>query len=141
MDSSVNIKIVGKRIAWGKYFNAGQTCLAPDYVLCQKSVKDDLVTSIKSAVKELYGEVCVCARVCICVCMHACVCACMRACVYVCVCMCVCVCVCVRACVHANVYAFIRMCMLYVYIHTFEQWYIQVYEVYHMYIVLYCKCS
>ena len=87
MDSSVNIKIVGKRIAWGKYFNAGQTCLAPDYVLCQKSVKDDLVTSIKSAVKELYGEVCVCACVCICVCMHACVCVCAHMYVHSCACV------------------------------------------------------
>ncbi|XP_065902144.1 aldehyde dehydrogenase, dimeric NADP-preferring-like [Dysidea avara] len=56
VDSSANIKVAGKRIAWGKYLNAGQTCLAPDYVLCQKSVKDDLVASIKTAVKEFYGE-------------------------------------------------------------------------------------
>ena len=75
MDSSANIKVAGKRIAWGKYLNAGQTCLAPDYVLCQKSVKDDLVASIKTAVKEFYGEVssvmcvyCLCMRI-----IHTCV--------------------------------------------------------------------
>jgi len=63
VDSNVNIRKAGKRIAWGKYFNAGQTCLAPDYVLCQRSVKNNLVSSIRTAVKELYGEVCVCVYV------------------------------------------------------------------------------
>jgi len=57
VDSSANLKVAGRRIAWGKYANAGQTCLAPDYVLCQMSIRDDLVASIKAAVKEYYGEV------------------------------------------------------------------------------------
>ena len=57
MDRSANLRVAGRRIAWGKYTNAGQTCIAPDYILCEKSLRDDLVTSIKAAVKEFYGEV------------------------------------------------------------------------------------
>ena len=57
MDSSANVKVAGKRIAWGKYVNCGQTCLAPDYILCNQSIRDELVTSIKTAVKQFYGEV------------------------------------------------------------------------------------
>ena len=57
MDSTANIKVAGKRIAWGKYTNSGQTCLAPDYILCNQSIRDDLIASIKEAVKQFYGEV------------------------------------------------------------------------------------
>ena len=80
VDPSANLKVAGRRIAWGKYTNVGQTCLAPDYVLCHQSVRDDLVASIKAAVNEYYGEVCVC--VCVCVCVHGHMC--MRACIFVC---------------------------------------------------------
>ena len=66
MDSSANIKIAGRRIAWGKYSNAGQICLSPDYILCNQSIRDDLVDSIKAAVKQFYGEV---TFKCLCVCM------------------------------------------------------------------------
>ncbi|XP_065902137.1 aldehyde dehydrogenase, dimeric NADP-preferring-like isoform X2 [Dysidea avara] len=56
VDSSANIKVAGKRIAWGKYTNAGQSCLAPNYILCHQSIRDDLVASITAAVRQFYGE-------------------------------------------------------------------------------------
>ena len=59
VDRSANLRVAGRRIAWGKYTNVGQTCIAPDYILCEKSLRDELVNSIKAAVKEFYGDVCV----------------------------------------------------------------------------------
>ena len=59
VDRSTNLRVAGRRIAWGKYTNVGQTCIAPDYILCEKSLRDELVDSIKAAVKEFYGDVCV----------------------------------------------------------------------------------
>ena len=59
VDRSANLRVAGRRIAWGKYTNVGQTCIAPDYILCEKSLRDELVDSIKAAVKEFYGDVCV----------------------------------------------------------------------------------
>ena len=67
VDKSANLKVAGRRIAWGKYTNCGQTCIAPDYILCQKSLKDDLVNSIRAAVKEFYGDVCIATYVRICI--------------------------------------------------------------------------
>jgi aldehyde dehydrogenase (NAD+) len=51
-----SLKLAAKRIAWGKFMNAGQTCIAPDYLYLQKSVASDFLTHFKEAVKELYGE-------------------------------------------------------------------------------------
>jgi aldehyde dehydrogenase (NAD+) len=51
-----DIKIAGRRIAWGKYLNAGQTCVAPDYVLVERGVETALVDSIRTAVREFYGD-------------------------------------------------------------------------------------
>ncbi len=50
-----DIKRSARRIAWGKFFNSGQTCLAPDYILVQSSVKDNLVKEIKLCIKNFYG--------------------------------------------------------------------------------------
>jgi aldehyde dehydrogenase (NAD+) len=44
-----------KRIAWGKFLNAGQTCVAPDYVLVQKEVKEALVERLKESILAFYG--------------------------------------------------------------------------------------
>ena len=105
VDPSANLKVAGRRIAWGKYTNAGQTCLAPDYVLCHQSVRDDLVASIKAAVNEYYGEVCVC--VCVRVRVRACVC--VGA--YMCVCMCTCIFMCVvREWVHVYESVWVHVC-------------------------------
>lgn len=56
VDKSANLKIAGKRIAWGKIVNAGQTCIAPDYLLVQREVKAELLEEIKKSFKEMLGN-------------------------------------------------------------------------------------
>ena len=56
VDESAQIKLAAKRIAWGKFINAGQTCLAPDYILVHESVKDLLVEQLKQQIQQFYGE-------------------------------------------------------------------------------------
>ncbi|MCH6266355.1 aldehyde dehydrogenase [Neobacillus citreus] len=51
-----NIKVAAKRVAWGKFTNAGQTCIAPDYLYVHKNVKDKFLSEFKNTIKELYGE-------------------------------------------------------------------------------------
>ena len=52
---NANVKVAAKRIAWGKFVNAGQTCIAPDYVLVERPVHDELVAAIGEAITEFYG--------------------------------------------------------------------------------------
>jgi len=47
--------VAARRIAWGKFLNAGQTCIAPDYVLADRSIRDRLVDLIAATVTEFYG--------------------------------------------------------------------------------------
>lgn len=56
VDDSVRLDYAAKRIAWGKFINAGQTCIAPDYILVDAAVKDEFVEQLKKAVLELYGD-------------------------------------------------------------------------------------
>lgn len=56
VDETVNLKVAAKRIAWGKLINAGQTCVAPDYVLVHRDLKDDLVKHLIKAIESIYGE-------------------------------------------------------------------------------------
>ncbi|MFM8304567.1 MAG: aldehyde dehydrogenase family protein [Actinomycetota bacterium] len=56
VDRSANLGVAAKRIAWGKYLNAGQTCIAPDYVLCHEAVIDELTDRIGDAVRTFYGR-------------------------------------------------------------------------------------
>jgi len=56
VDSSAKIKLAAKRIVFGKFLNCGQTCVAPDYVLCHSSVKDELIKEICKQIKKQYGE-------------------------------------------------------------------------------------
>ena len=56
VDASANIKLAAKRIVFGKYLNCGQTCVAPDYILCEKSVKDEFVAEVVKQIKAQYGE-------------------------------------------------------------------------------------
>ncbi|MFS0861839.1 aldehyde dehydrogenase [Fredinandcohnia sp. 179-A 10B2 NHS] len=51
-----NLKYAAKRIAWGKYTNAGQTCIAPDYLYVHKEVKEEFLTLLKEAIDEIYGD-------------------------------------------------------------------------------------
>lgn len=55
VDDSANIEVTGRRLAWGKWLNAGQTCVAPDYVLVSESKRDELVESMRSALEEFSG--------------------------------------------------------------------------------------
>lgn len=56
VDADADITVAAKRIAWGKLINAGQTCIAPDYLFVHQSVKDELLKKIASSFKEMYGE-------------------------------------------------------------------------------------
>lgn len=56
VDKDADIAVAAKRIAWGKTLNAGQTCIAPDYLLIHESVKDAFVKAFTRAVRELHGE-------------------------------------------------------------------------------------
>jgi aldehyde dehydrogenase (NAD+) len=51
-----NIAVSAKRIVWGKFLNAGQTCIAPDYVLVESDVHDELVAAMTAVVNEFYGS-------------------------------------------------------------------------------------
>ena len=51
-----DVKDAAKKIAWGKFINAGQTCIAPDYVLCARSKVDSLASEIAQSIKAMYGE-------------------------------------------------------------------------------------
>ena len=55
VDSSAKIKLAARRIVFGKYLNCGQTCVAPDYVLCDASVKDELVKEICTEITKQFG--------------------------------------------------------------------------------------
>lgn len=56
VDGSANIKLAAKRIVFGKYLNCGQTCVAPDYVLCESSVKDKFIEEVIKQIKNQYGD-------------------------------------------------------------------------------------
>ncbi|KAG8227237.1 hypothetical protein J437_LFUL003968 [Ladona fulva] len=56
LDSTADMDKAVRRIMWGKCINAGQTCIAPDYVLCTKEVGDEFVKRSKDILKEWYGE-------------------------------------------------------------------------------------
>ncbi|GAB6096913.1 aldehyde dehydrogenase [Desulfatiferula olefinivorans] len=56
VDSTVDLPLAARRIAWGKFMNAGQTCVAPDYLLVQRAVKDGLVKELQSAVRRFFGD-------------------------------------------------------------------------------------
>jgi len=56
VDESANIKLAAKRIVFGKFLNCGQTCVAPDYILCEKSVKDSFLPEVLKQIKLQYGE-------------------------------------------------------------------------------------
>ncbi|MCH2185362.1 aldehyde dehydrogenase family protein [Myxococcota bacterium] len=56
VDRTADLAVAGRRIAWGKFMNAGQTCIAPDYILVESSVEEALIESIQQAVHEFYGD-------------------------------------------------------------------------------------
>ncbi|MGN1204315.1 MAG: aldehyde dehydrogenase [Lachnospiraceae bacterium] len=56
VDDSADLALAAKRIVFGKYLNCGQTCVAPDYILCDEKIKDKLLSELIKQVKKQYGE-------------------------------------------------------------------------------------
>lgn len=56
IDKDINLKKSAENSVWGKFFNAGQTCIAPDYLLVQESMTDAYVGALKTAIKKFYGD-------------------------------------------------------------------------------------
>ncbi|MDO5585797.1 MAG: aldehyde dehydrogenase [Clostridia bacterium] len=56
VDKSANIALAAKRIVFGKFLNCGQTCVAPDYILCESSIKDKFINEVASQIKIQYGD-------------------------------------------------------------------------------------
>ena len=55
VDSSAKISLAAKRIVFGKFLNCGQTCVAPDYILCDRSIRDELISAIISEIQKQFG--------------------------------------------------------------------------------------
>lgn len=56
VDESADLKLAAKRIVFGKFLNCGQTCVAPDHILCHRSVKDALIRELTGQIRQQYGE-------------------------------------------------------------------------------------
>ena len=55
VDSDVDLYKVARSICWGKYMNCGQTCVSPDYVMCEAKTREALVGQVKKVVDEFFG--------------------------------------------------------------------------------------
>ncbi len=55
IDSSAKIPLAARRLVFAKFLNCGQTCVAPDYVLCHESIKEDFIRALKREIKRQYG--------------------------------------------------------------------------------------
>ncbi|EGW01285.1 Aldehyde dehydrogenase, dimeric NADP-preferring [Cricetulus griseus] len=56
VDKDCDLDVACRRIAWGKFMNSGQTCVAPDYILCDPSIQSQIVEKLKKSLKDFYGE-------------------------------------------------------------------------------------
>jgi aldehyde dehydrogenase (NAD+) len=56
IDETANLKLAAKRIVWGKFINAGQTCIAPDYILIQKNMKVNFISFLIEEIIKAYGK-------------------------------------------------------------------------------------
>ncbi|WP_026705555.1 aldehyde dehydrogenase [Flavobacterium soli] len=56
VDETANLPLAAKRIVWGKFINAGQTCIAPDYILVKPKIKNELISLLKKEIQNAYGE-------------------------------------------------------------------------------------
>ena len=56
VDESAKISLAAKRIVFGKYLNCGQTCVAPDYILCHKDIREELIGEIKKQIRIQFGD-------------------------------------------------------------------------------------
>ncbi|MGL5033766.1 MAG: aldehyde dehydrogenase family protein, partial [Microcystaceae cyanobacterium] len=55
VEPDLDIEVTAKRIVWGKFLNAGQTCVAPDYLLVNQSLQEPLIQALKTAIQQFYG--------------------------------------------------------------------------------------
>ncbi|KAG7269400.1 hypothetical protein CRUP_015438 [Coryphaenoides rupestris] len=56
IDKDCDISVACRRVTWGKYTNCGQTCIAPDYVLCEPSIQDRVIQEMKKCIQEFYTD-------------------------------------------------------------------------------------
>lgn len=56
VDASTNLKVAARRIVWGKFYNAGQTCVAPDYLLIEAGIRDPFLEYVKGAIRDFFGH-------------------------------------------------------------------------------------
>lgn len=56
VDKNIDLKVAARRVIWGKFMNAGQTCVAPDYVLIHQDIYSDFVNALKTTITEFYGS-------------------------------------------------------------------------------------
>ncbi|WP_366143743.1 aldehyde dehydrogenase [Algibacter sp.] len=56
IDDSVNVKLVARRLVWGKLLNGGQTCIAPDYVISKSNIKKELIQALTAEITKRYGS-------------------------------------------------------------------------------------
>ena len=57
MADDADLEVAARRIMWGKCLNSGQSCVAPDYILCSPAIQGSLAEHCKNAVKGFFGEV------------------------------------------------------------------------------------
>lgn len=55
VDSTAKIPLAARRIAWGKFLNCGQTCVAPDYVICDEAIRDELLRELELQIQKQFG--------------------------------------------------------------------------------------
>lgn len=56
VEADADIEITARRIAWGKFLNCGQTCISPDYILCESDVKPQLVKALIECIQNFYRK-------------------------------------------------------------------------------------
>ncbi len=56
VDDSADTSVAARRIVWGKYFNAGQSCVAPDYIAVHHTIKDELLVLLEESIRKFYGN-------------------------------------------------------------------------------------
>ncbi len=56
VERSAKIPLAARRIVFGKYLNCGQTCVAPDYIICERAIKDELIDAISKEIRTQFGD-------------------------------------------------------------------------------------